>query len=217
MPFPEKSAHFADMINLEDQVQRMSEEIISRFMVIDKHDSQAAKTNSSRPETSAKMNSSCSLPVCIETVGLKQCSRCKQALYCSTQHQKDDWKRHKTACFPSSCPKKQPEEPKDSKESNLSQLKQKLLSIAVPEEMDLVDALRTIMRPFTAGLCEWACTREPLGPPVWHEDSKTTMVFFGKERKTEYKDLQELLAVQSVRAAESTCLFPEPFDLNRRC
>lgn len=28
------------------------------------------------------------------------CSKCKSAYYCSRQHQKDDWKRHKGQCLP---------------------------------------------------------------------------------------------------------------------
>lgn len=42
--------------------------------------------------------------VCGKTEGLMACSRCKTTMYCSAQHQKEDWKRHKLTCKAPSAP-----------------------------------------------------------------------------------------------------------------
>ena len=36
--------------------------------------------------------------VCGEAVGVKRCGRCLAVGYCSREHQKRDWKAHKTDC-----------------------------------------------------------------------------------------------------------------------
>lgn len=40
----------------------------------------------------------CALPGCDASAGLKQCKACHSARYCSLEHQKKDWRRHKTEC-----------------------------------------------------------------------------------------------------------------------
>lgn len=39
-----------------------------------------------------------SCPVCASTQNLLRCARCKIVVYCSKEHQKLDWKRHKSYC-----------------------------------------------------------------------------------------------------------------------
>jgi hypothetical protein len=39
----------------------------------------------------------CSLPGCTESAPY-MCSKCSSAYYCSAEHQKADWKRHKPVC-----------------------------------------------------------------------------------------------------------------------
>ena len=36
--------------------------------------------------------------ICKTTVGLRRCSKCKQAYYCSEAHQQSDWRTHKLEC-----------------------------------------------------------------------------------------------------------------------
>jgi hypothetical protein len=38
--------------------------------------------------------------ICDKTENLKVCSRCRIVYYCSTEHQKQDWKTHKNVCKP---------------------------------------------------------------------------------------------------------------------
>jgi hypothetical protein len=47
----------------------------------------------------------CCNPVCSGHLNLKQCSRCRTVRYCSSECQKKDWPRHKTACIPKETPK----------------------------------------------------------------------------------------------------------------
>ena len=42
--------------------------------------------------------SPCSLDSCMVTDAASRCSRCKTAMYCSRDHQKLDWARHRIAC-----------------------------------------------------------------------------------------------------------------------
>lgn len=49
--------------------------------------------------------------VCGKTDGLMACSRCKTTMYCSAQHQREDWKRHKPLCKAPSAAK--PSQPTD--------------------------------------------------------------------------------------------------------
>ena len=51
--------------------------------------------------------------VCGKTEGLMACSRCKTTMYCSPQHQKEDWKRHKPLCKPSAAKPAQPAQSTD--------------------------------------------------------------------------------------------------------
>lgn len=44
--------------------------------------------------------SPCSLGTCMVTNAAFKCSRCKEAMYCSTAHQRLDWPRHKVECIP---------------------------------------------------------------------------------------------------------------------
>jgi hypothetical protein len=50
-----------------------------------------------------------SCEVCGKMIGLLTCGRCKTARYCSSQHQRKDWARHKAHCVAPK--KKQAEEP----------------------------------------------------------------------------------------------------------
>jgi len=43
--------------------------------------------------------SPCSLGRCMVTNASFKCARCKEALYCSQEHQKQDWRRHKVECI----------------------------------------------------------------------------------------------------------------------
>ncbi len=43
--------------------------------------------------------SPCSLGSCMVTNAAFKCSRCKEAMYCSKEHQKQDWSRHKVECI----------------------------------------------------------------------------------------------------------------------
>jgi hypothetical protein len=36
--------------------------------------------------------------ICGKTEGIMKCARCKLAAYCGKEHQKADWKVHKTSC-----------------------------------------------------------------------------------------------------------------------
>ena len=49
----------------------------------------------------AKFMSNCSLPSCKEVgekTSFKTCGRCRLAMYCSKEHQREDWPRHKKEC-----------------------------------------------------------------------------------------------------------------------
>lgn len=43
--------------------------------------------------------SPCSLDVCMVTDAASRCSRCMKAMYCSREHQIQDWPRHKVECI----------------------------------------------------------------------------------------------------------------------
>ena len=45
-------------------------------------------------------NAECCAHCSKQGVGLKRCSRCKQASYCGAECQNADWKRHKKTCAP---------------------------------------------------------------------------------------------------------------------
>lgn len=51
--------------------------------------------SSSSTEPDAVVNTCC---VCFQTENLLRCSRCKSVYYCSRDHQRKDWKRHKQNC-----------------------------------------------------------------------------------------------------------------------
>jgi hypothetical protein len=42
--------------------------------------------------------SPCSLDTCMVTNAALKCGRCKKAMYCSKEHQRSDWSRHKVEC-----------------------------------------------------------------------------------------------------------------------
>lgn len=42
--------------------------------------------------------SPCSLDTCMVTNAAFKCSKCKNAMYCSKDHQRKDWPTHKTVC-----------------------------------------------------------------------------------------------------------------------
>lgn len=44
--------------------------------------------------------------ICEKSDDLKRCAKCKQVLYCSREHQVQDWKIHKTKCLRQHTPKK---------------------------------------------------------------------------------------------------------------
>jgi hypothetical protein len=48
-------------------------------------------------ETSQK--SPCSLGTCMVTNAAFKCARCQEAMYCSKEHQRQDWSRHKVECI----------------------------------------------------------------------------------------------------------------------
>jgi hypothetical protein len=43
--------------------------------------------------------SPCSLGTCMVTNAAFKCARCKEAMYCSKEHQIQDWSRHKVECI----------------------------------------------------------------------------------------------------------------------
>jgi len=48
-----------------------------------------------------KYMANCSLPSCLqlgEKTSFKTCGRCHLAMYCSKEHQREDWPRHKKEC-----------------------------------------------------------------------------------------------------------------------
>lgn len=49
-------------------------------------------------ETSYKKKP-CSLDTCMVTDAAFKCARCQEAMYCSKEHQRQDWPRHKVECI----------------------------------------------------------------------------------------------------------------------
>ena len=45
------------------------------------------------------MNQLCEVKTCSNPAS-KKCKSCKQAFYCSVEHQQKDWKKHKKDCIP---------------------------------------------------------------------------------------------------------------------
>ncbi|KAF8318594.1 uncharacterized protein EI90DRAFT_3083062 [Cantharellus anzutake] len=45
-----------------------------------------------------KVDKICSLQGCEKTEGLRRCSKCRSALYCSSAHQKQHWSEHRRVC-----------------------------------------------------------------------------------------------------------------------
>ena len=43
--------------------------------------------------------SPCSLDTCMVTDAASRCARCQKAMYCSKEHQRRDWLRHKVECI----------------------------------------------------------------------------------------------------------------------
>ena len=43
--------------------------------------------------------SPCSLDTCMVTDAAFRCSKCQEAMYCSIEHQRQDWPRHKVECI----------------------------------------------------------------------------------------------------------------------
>ena len=43
--------------------------------------------------------SPCSLGTCMVTNAAFKCAKCRTAMYCSKEHQRQDWSRHKVECF----------------------------------------------------------------------------------------------------------------------
>ncbi|HAB99820.1 MAG TPA: hypothetical protein DCE71_08370 [Parachlamydiales bacterium] len=41
----------------------------------------------------------CSLGTCMVTNAAFKCAKCKEAMYCSKEHQRQDWSRHKVECI----------------------------------------------------------------------------------------------------------------------
>jgi hypothetical protein len=37
--------------------------------------------------------------ICGKTEGIMKCARCKAVAYCGREHQRADWKAHKTSCY----------------------------------------------------------------------------------------------------------------------
>jgi hypothetical protein len=48
---------------------------------------------------SSYKKSPCSLDTCMVTNATFKCARCHKAMYCSKDHQKQDWSRHKFQCI----------------------------------------------------------------------------------------------------------------------
>ncbi|XP_046751070.1 prolyl hydroxylase EGLN3 [Diprion similis] len=71
----------------------MSEPGVSRSRTVEAGAS--SSLTSSSPPTTAQV-----CAVCKRSDRILRCARCKVTVYCSKEHQRDDWKRHKPSCAP---------------------------------------------------------------------------------------------------------------------
>lgn len=58
------------------------------------------ETTLNNPATTTSFKDSCAnaCAVCAKSDNLLRCSRCKVTVYCSKDHQKSDWKQHRSFC-----------------------------------------------------------------------------------------------------------------------
>jgi len=73
----------------EAQVRQSVEEMIAEAM--------AESQGQAASQPSAHVGNTC-CRICGKTEGIMKCSRCKAAAYCGREHQRADWKVHKTSC-----------------------------------------------------------------------------------------------------------------------
>jgi len=70
---------------------------------------------------------------------------------------------------------------------------------------ELADVVAIIMKAFLEEMPRWSCTHLPLGAPLVHKESKTTLIYFNRTPQSNpYSSLQEMLHIQSVTLV-STC------------
>lgn len=53
-----------------------------------------------KPAATPKTTNRMPCTICKSTKGTRSCTNCYKAAYCSKAHQHEDWKEHKTICYP---------------------------------------------------------------------------------------------------------------------